>query len=651
VDSTEAAFNNFWNQQMSRLPLFFALLGLTLFLSGCATIPLEASRTRVALLTFDGASDSYLDQLVMDGELSPGGFFAQSRQNGYVADQLTPINIANTGPSHAALFSGATPAVSGYVGQNFATPADALPKGADVFTYVSPAETLVAAARRQGKRTACLAAPGFDGRTPNYTCDYLLNFVQGREESTVVQFFPFAEESQSQTAPGSFGTAAMILAPKAGKNPLPVPLAEKGLVFLVSYSDAGENRKYDTLSFRYPDGKVQIVEPGRIYPFNWIEDGLKGTTALWLNRLDPQSGEVELYWGQSYFTVANEAMHRAVIDKLGPWPGTLDARGLHAGRINEEGFDALNEYQAKYHIAALGLLLQQKDWDLFLGYLPYLDTVQHKYLVSSPRQLDHIDKGARYAAKIKDAYANLDRWMGSLARTSEAAATNFIVASDHGMVPTHTLLTISSLIESWGYKVYGDRPEIGVYTSGASAHIYVNGDDRPGGYINQKRKTEILADLQARFQAFRSATNDTVFAAVRKRDDLAPLGLEHPGNAGDLFISAAAGFSLDPRRSPSERLFFPISFDRKALVAAGLQPREVDFMAGGFLNQASPGVHGHVAATKDIAAIFYALGPDVSKAEGATAHMLQITPTIACLLGVAPPDTAHAKPIEQICNP
>jgi Type I phosphodiesterase / nucleotide pyrophosphatase len=635
---------------MPRFPRLFAVLGLTLLLPACATMTSEIPRSRVVLLTFDGASDSYLDKLVADEDFNPNGFFAQSRRKGFVADQLTPINIANTGPSHAALFSGATPAVSGYVGQNFATPTDALPKGADVFTYVSRAETLVSAVRRQGKRTACLAAPGFDGRTSNYTCDYLLNFVQGRQESTVVQFLPVAEASQSQTAPGSFGTGAMILAPKASKDPLPTPLAEKGIMFVIGDRDAGDNKRYDTLSLRYPDGQIEIFEPGRIYPFSWIEDGLKGTTALWLNRLDPQSGEVELYWGQPYFTVANEAMHRAVIDKLGPWPGTLDARGLHAGRINEDGFDALNEYQAKYHLDALGLLLQEKDWDLFLGYLPYLDTVQHKYLVSSPRQLDHTEKGDRYAAKIKAAYTKLDDWMGSLATTTAAADTNFIVASDHGMVPTHSLLAISSLIESWGYKVYGERPEIGVYTSGASAHIYVNGDDRPGGFIDQKRKMDMLADLETRFDALQSPSKDTVFAIVRRRADLAPLELEHPGNAGDLYVSAAAGFSLDSRKSPSARFFFPISFDRKVLAAAGLEAGEVDFMAGGFMNQASPGVHGHAAATKDIAAIFYALGPQIPKARGSTSHMLQITPTIACLLGVAPPDTANAKLIEQICK-
>lgn len=639
------------SKQMLRYSKLITLLATVASLSACNTIQSGNSHRRVALLTFDGASDSYLDQLMTEGNLDRDGFFLQSRRKGYVAEQLTPINIANTGPSHAAIFSGATPAVSGYVGQNFATPKDVLPKGADVFAYVSEAETIVSAARRQGKRTACLAAPGFDGRTPNYSCDYLLNFVQGTQESMVIDFLPKGEESQKQTAPGQFGTGAKILAPRQDNGMLPAALTDGRIAFLVADRNPDDARNFDTLSIRYSDGRIETIKPGQIHPLHWIEDGLKGTTALWLNSLDPQNGQVQIYWGQPYFTIANEAMHRMVIDKLGPWPGTLDARGLHAGRISEEGFDALNEYQAKYHIDALELLLEQQDWDLFLGYLPYLDTVQHKYLVSADRQIDHADKGERYAEKIKQAYRKLDRWMGAVVQRSVAAGTNFIVASDHGMVPTHSLLTITSLVEGWGYRVGGERPEIAIYTSGASAHIYINGDDRPGGFIDQARKGEILADLEKRFRALQSPSNETVFAVVKRREDLALLELKHPGNAGDLFISAAAGFSLDPRKPPSNRLFFPISFDRKRLAEAGLAPNEVEFMAGGFLNQSSPGVHGHVASAKDIAAIFYAQGPDIPKGRGKTrSHMLQITPTLACLLDITPPSTATALPVDGFCT-
>jgi predicted AlkP superfamily pyrophosphatase or phosphodiesterase len=619
-------------------------------LGGCATLAPATSRTRTALVTFDGASDEYIDRLREERQLAPDGFFAQAIAKGYVAQQLTPINIANTGPSHAALFSGAAPSVSGIVGQNFATPQDALPKGANPFTYISDAETIVAAARRQGKRTVCFAAPAMDGRTPNYTCDYLLSFIDSSVESKVIKFAPFAEESQASNGPGSFGTGAMILAPTGRREALPLALAENGIQFLVADRNLDDAQKYDTLSIRYPDGTIEIIEPNRIYPFRWIEDALPGTNALWLNKLDPQSGEAELYWGQPYKTLANPAMTDAVISKLGPWPGALDAKGLHAGRISEAGFDALNEYQAKYTIDAMALLLKRKDWDLYLGYISYLDTVQHKYLVTSPLQIDHADKAERYAAKIKNAYIKLDGWMGEVVRSPDAANTNFLVASDHGMVPTHTVVAISSLIESWGYSVGGNSPDIGVYTSGASAHIYVNGNDRPGGHFTLERKSQIVTDLLNRFATLKDPSGAKVFAVVGSKAAISDLQLAHPGNAGDLFISAKAGFGLEPRKPPTARLFFPISFDRQALSKAGLTPLEVDFVASGFMNQSSPGVHGHVASAAGIAAIFYGIGPQVPKAEGPSADMLQVTPTVACLLGIQPPVTAQTKPVTGFCD-
>ena len=602
------------------------------------------------LLTFDGASDAYVDQLFEENSLSETGFLAQSRKLGHVVEELVPINIANTGPSHAALFSGAAPSVSGYVGQNFATPLDALPKGADVFTHIGEAETLVSAARRQGRRVACLTAPGFDNRAVNYSCDYLLNFVQSPRESMVVSLQPAGSANESGFGVGPLSARAMLLKPANPESSLPVELVNAPFQFFVGDRNAQDMIDFDTLFIQWADGSTGIIEKDQIFPLRWSEDGVPGTTALWLNRIDPATGQVELYWGQPYKSSANEAMHQSIVVKLGPWPGTLDARGLHAGRISEAGFDALNDYQAKYLMDAVQLMLKQADWDLLLGYFPYLDTVQHKYLMTSPRQLDHTDKRERYAAKIKTAYQKIDGWLGAVIADRHAAGTNFVVASDHGMVPTHSLLAITSLLESWGYKVGGDRPELAIYTSGASAHIYINGADRPDGFIDSKRKAAILEDLDARLTALRSPSDDRVFATIARRESMAKLGLDHPGNSGDLFISAASGYSLDPRRSPTDRIFFPISFDREALSEAGLAPAEVEFMARGFLNQASPGVHGHVSGTPGISAILYGLGPDIRQEKGPRADMLQVTPSIACLLGIDPPATAKAKPISDYCR-
>lgn len=618
--------------------------------SGCTTIEASQPKHRTVFLTFDAASDGYVDQLQQAGELEPSGYFAQSRRRGYVAEQLTPINIANTGPSHAAIFSGAAPAVSGVVGQTFASAKDKLPKGSDAFSYVSEAETIVAAARRQGKRVACFEAPGFDGRTANYSCDYMLSFLETTQESIAIKLVPATVESQAKAAPGKFGTGAMLLAPKEPSGTLPSAIAQNQIRLLVADRDSSDNINYDTVSIQLRDGTIETISEGRIYPYQRMEDGTLTTNALWVNSLDPATGEIELYWGQPYKTVANEAMMEAVVSKIGGWRGTLDARGLHAGRISEVGFDALNEYQARYAIDALALLLKRRDWDLYVGYLPYLDTVQHEYLVTSPLQIDYADKANRYADKVKDAYRKLDGWMGGIVKSPDAANTNFVVASDHGMIATHTVLAISSLVETWGYAVYGERPDIGIYTSGASAHIYVNGDDREGGHIDQKRKIQIVADLQKRFSALNDNFGKPIFAVVEPNAAIGSLDLRHPANSGDLFVSATVGFGLETRKPPTSRLFFPISFDRSLLAASGLEASEVAFIAGGFFNRSSPGIHGHVASTLGIAGILYGLGPDISNARGPHTHMLQITPSIACLLAIAPPAMATAQPVKGICQ-
>jgi hypothetical protein len=168
--------------------------------------------------------------------------------------------------------------------------------------------------------------------------------------------------------------------------------------------------------------------------------------------------------------------------------------------------------------------------------------------------------------------------------------------------------------------------------------------------VDPRRKVEIVADLMSRFSELKDPHATKVFTFVKSKVSVSELQLAHPGNAGDLFVSAAAGFGLESRKPPTARLFFPISFERQGLAAAGLTPSEVEFVAGGFMNQSSPGVHGHVASATGIAAIFYGVGPNVPKADGPVADMLQVTPTLACLLGITPPTTAETKPIEGFCN-
>lgn len=623
-----------------------ALFVLSVSLAGCVT----PRQSRTVLMTFDGASDAYVDQLRDNSALNAQGFFAQSERKGFVAKELTPINVANTGPSHAAIFSGATPAVSGFVGQTFAAPADELPKGSDAFTYISDTETIVSAARRQGKRVACLTAPGLDGRTENYACDLSLDFLQSTQESLVIKFAPIAMSDQPRESPPQSGEGIRLIA-KASRDTLPSVISRDEVQFRLVDRNPTDAIRFDTVEILLGDGVHKTIKPGQIFPFQRVEDGALVMNALWLNRFDQETGDVDLYWGQPFRTAANEAMMEAVIRRLGAWPGALDARGYHEGRISEAGYKAHNEFQAKYAIDAMAILLARNDWDLLIGYASYLDTVQHEYLVTSPHQVGFGTKAKPYAANIREAYLRLDQWMGRAVRQRNAERTNFIVASDHGMIATHTALAISSLIETWGYSVGGKSPDVGIFTSGASAHIYVNSDERPGGRLSQQKKREIVDDLIKRFRNLTDPSYKGIFAVVQPKGALSALDLQHPGNAGDIFVSATAGFSLDPRKSPTSRLLFPISFDRGSLYATGLLPSEIDFVASGFLNQSSYGVHGHVANTPGISAVFYALGPDVPRSKQSEVHALQITPSVACLLGILPPRSAHATPIAGFCKP
>lgn len=614
----------------------------------------ETISKRTVLITFDGASDGYVDQLLRESSLDTDGFFMRSVAEGYVAEALRPVNVANTGPSHAALFSGSAPAASGIVGHNFTTPGLRLPSGTNAFQYVSDVETLVGAARRQGKRTACLAAPGLDGRAPNYACDFALSFSPASTQSQALRFDPPVRVSEADffqpAVPAEFpGRAWQPLVLSGGGADVPLVISEQAVRLVAADLNPADDVQFDTLYIETGGSQRDILPAQTIFPYQSFEGGDLVMRALWVNKFDPDTGAVELYWGQTFKTVANDEMMEAVIAPLGAWPGELDARGLHAGRMSQEAFDAHNAFQAEYALKAVELMLQQDGWDLLIGYVSYLDTVQHEYLVTDPRQVDFAENGEAYGKKVEAAYRLLDKRMGQILGHPAAGNTNFLIASDHGMIPTHTAVQLSSIIETWGYSVYGPVPDIGVFSSGASAHIYINDDSRPGGKFTWQEKLRVAADLEMRFRLLSGPSGETVFRIVEPRSRMSSLDLDHPQNAGDLFISAAEGYGLDQRPVPTSRLFYPVSFNRASLLKAGLVEEEVAFAQSGFFNQSSPGTHGHTSDAAGISAILYAAGPAVQQARGGVADSLQIAPAVACLMGMEPPADAHYGEKLELC--
>jgi hypothetical protein len=112
-----------------------------------------------------------------------------------------------------------------------------------------------------------------------------------------------------------------------------------------------------------------------------------------------------------------------------------------------------------------------------------------------------------------------------------------------------------------------------------------------------------------------------------------------------MFVSARAGWSLSGRVLPGVPVLVVSTMnpDTRQRIA-GNQATE-DFLLAGGANEISPGVHGYTANQRQIQAIFFAYGPQVPARLAGLVNSVDVAPTTAALLGIAPPREAQGKPV------
>ena len=165
--------------------LFFLLLLAQL------TSVAQVAKPRVVMISIDGLPDYLLDHHLDNGLLPANGAFATIRKKGAYAKTVLPVNIASTGPSHISIFTGASPAQTGIVGNSFrqlSQPWNA--PSLSAFRHPITAETIFQAAMRQGKKVMVLGGVGVDNSHVSRMTDYFLMYPIKTGASQSVNFLP-----------------------------------------------------------------------------------------------------------------------------------------------------------------------------------------------------------------------------------------------------------------------------------------------------------------------------------------------------------------------------------------------------------------------------------------------------------------------------
>lgn len=555
------------------------------------------------------------------------------------------------------MFTGAYPERTGIVANSFLQPGDTVGRGSSGFNAPIKAETLWSAAARQGKRVICSTAVAADNASLDRSCT--LTFGYGRQEirSSVVWLAPSSQDEWQYgdlkfehvrpltVSPGSPGQLEYKF--KSGATQLYALAVDRSFDGKENYDAIVLARDRD-LSKSY----VGALREGEWASIDFPIDGQRMGSWIRCLSLKTDLSEASVYLGEVSSNPGGPAEFvKEIEERVGFWPGGVDSQNQNKGLISEQVWFEQTERLANY-IKNLTLFnFRQPEWDLLFTYIPIIDDVEHRYLLRDPRQADYNaedgQRRERYERRVEWAYQMADRtlkeWMNAA-----PPDTNFIVVSDHGMVPMHTTLMINNFLAQSGFKVDPEeQAEVRAQVDGAAAHIYVNLAGRQKGGIIAREKLDPYVDrIIAACKALRDPlTNEPIFQAVLKRTELDQLRLNYAERAGDVFVSARPGWSLSARVLPDVPIFVPSTFSPDTRQRVAINKKTEEFLTSAFANETGLGNHGYIGTHRQIQAVFFAYGPNVPAQLTGPVNGVDVAPTAAALLGIEPPRDAQGKAV------
>lgn len=380
---------------------------------------------RVVLLSFDGLGADALER--QRGLTS----FARVAQDGLSA-RVIPVNPTLTGPTHVSILTGAEPEVHGIVSNRFhipGTPPDEAAHGIDAPIAV---ETLVQAARRQGKRVGAVPFPTVDGRSPQRTADFGLAWTPSLTQARVVKLT--RADFRREWVPPTWTSRPQR---RASYSPVMRARLEWGVsralrrdVDVVAYDttdDRAEN--YDLYVIESEDREIPMDARGW-FALSWDQHG------SWSRFLDRRpSLAVTLYWGAISRTLAYPQSFRDLLDReAGFWPGVPDDHAeIDAGTFGDQ-VDRLADFLSR----AQTLAIQRMEFDLLLTYQPAIDQATHRFLGSD-------------ALLIQRAFRAADRAAAALGGELDANRDALILTGDHGLVPIEREVHLGRLLADHGF--------------------------------------------------------------------------------------------------------------------------------------------------------------------------------------------------------
>ncbi len=479
------------------------LVALLLTLASCAPVPkpspvatpapprLTATGTaqRVVLISFDGLG---ADALARQSGLAA---FDHLAAHGATA-RVIPVSPTVTSTTHVSMITGAEPQRTGVVSNRYhapGTPIDQTARGMETDIDV---ETLVEAARRQGKRVGAVSFPTVDARNARRSADFGLVWSDAMTTGRMIKLT--SADFRREWVPPTWSDRPH---PRRSFSPImrarvewSAPQKVRADVDIVAYDTTDDRLENYDLYF-VEDGEREITPDAHGW-FAISSRTAEGLYGSWSKLLQPTSSlNLTLYWGPVSRTNAYPDSFRAILDEeAGFWPGSPDERaGVDAQTFTEQ-LARLGDFFTRAQTAAI----RHMSFDLLLAYQPVVDGAMHSYLGAPEGE-----------SVIRAAFVAADHTVAEIGGLLDSSRDALIVTGDHGLVPTLRDVRPNRMLADAGFA-----PRWQAYVSGSVAHFYrFSGDDDSDAVVAMLNASGLFELVEKKTAASHRNSGDIVAIA------------------------------------------------------------------------------------------------------------------------------------------
>lgn len=569
---------------------------------------------RVVLLSVDANANWILDRLIAEGG-APA--FARMAREGARAQGLVGAMPSLTAVSHATLWTGAWSRQHGVAGNSVVR----LPKASHTLLDVENgfdsgplvAEPIWDAAARAGKRVFVVQATGgypFKGRYPDrvtqfdvYATRLLTEAIIAGDVATAPYRFTAGATAFTVSADGdrlrleSDGGRWTLTPGLDGRFSEPVP---------VRVEDRDARVRFRLLSFDRTSGRFRL--------FRGVANVIHGSPEA---KVAPFVASAGALVGES---VGDEY-------RRGDFGPTLAAGGN--GDAERWLLDVLSANQ-EYFEGALAFAAGES-WDLLVSYVPNLDATLHALagMLEPASEAWSPEREREVWPFVRAAFERLVNGYVTEIRQRLPDAT-LVIAADHGMEGASRYILPNVALRKAGLLAFDASGRIdlsrtkALFMQGRGMMIFVNTTEWKGGIVPPAEKASVKRAAAAALLAIpHPFSTGPVVRAVYDVDVDGP-GLGIGGErGGDLYFDPAPGFyTSDRERGEAET------------ISAG---------------PTGDGIHGVAPWRWRMHGAFYAAGPGVAPGRAlGFVPGIDVAPTVAALLGIAPPANAigRAQPLQ-----